>query len=1402
MGNGPRTSGFTGVARAFASVALSAPDRVAVRLMERAIRYADLEERSRRFAAGLRASGVSPGDRVLLALPRGVDLIVGMLGTVRCGAAYVPVDPKWPAARLGTILGLAEPVLCVASVPGEAIPNASSVHAIEQRGDPSSFADHDASPDDPIYIMFTSGTTGEPKGVVVPHRAVFRLVDQPDFMEVGEDRTWLQLAATSFDAATLEIWTPLVRGAAIAPVEDPVPSLDGIAGVIERTGVTDAWLTASLFNAFVDYRIGALGSMKQILTGGERLSPEHVARFLDTHPEIALINGYGPTENTTFTCCHLIDRADADLPGGVPIGRPIRGTTVRIVDEHLAPVADGEAGELLAGGDGVALGYLGDAALTAARFVALDGEPGSWYRTGDLVRRAGPAAPIEFMGRRDRQVKVRGHRIELEEVERVLRACAGVGQAFAFVLGSRADDRRLIGAVALREDASGVDPASIRADAARAAPDYIVPDRVVVLEEVPIGPTGKADRDAIEASVRGDHPTDSAGAEPEARSSAEDSSGTWSRFASLVEEVLHGVRPDPDDGFLDLGGHSIAALRLAAAVTSEFGVPVGVGEILRAERLGDLAARLPDDPVDEHEVAGDEGQSDAPLTATPAASSIQRQFFFENAVDPTGIAYHEHAAFFVADEAFDPDRMVDAFRALVRRHEALRTKLVLEEAGLVQLIEPPSAADEARVRMHPAVEWDGLAAGLGDERGLPATVHGAIAVPFELERDLPARLDLFPIESGGLAVVLSFQHAAIDEWSLGIIESELGALYADPASLGVSGIPYRVFSERERLDAAGAAVDALVDRLLTVGEPRVELGRAPAEGAIERGAWLDEGMLDDAASSLGVTPTALGAGLYAWALGEVLGLSRVALITPISRRLDRASQAVVGCCNLMRPFVVDAGGNTRDGVASAVASARDALLSAYESPPVAYDHVARELRRRGGQDVNIVPFGYANETRPPFQPDIPGLATRPAPLRGRIARFRIGLSLDRRAGSLIASLSGPRHGDTPRVLKQVRETMRGGLDLLQGASQAVVASVPSQGAVEARSRVVMSRSRPEPTEADRAAAERAWREVLGVPPSGAEARFFDAGGHSLLLLRMSASIRRDTGIEIPLGAFLDEPTFGGLLGLMVRRRASGDATGRGFAIEEFGEGDRVVVGIPGAFGRPLAFRRLADELAARRAGIVLRAYNMFDAASDREIAQGFDLVRERLAADFAKPEVVGAIGYCAGGLYPLYLDSLPESTLKRMHLWLVNVFAPDRPGAGKILRAQSLRDAAMDVPGWPRAAYSATITAARMAAVRIRGRTRGVDGDLIWHAGFRRVIAKQELRAWRGQATVFIAGNKPPWRHYYRNDRLNGLTELLSGPTRPIVLRMFHHELLTRGAPRIASEMLADLGVAAQRAES
>jgi amino acid adenylation domain-containing protein len=409
--------------------------------------------------------------------------------------------------------------------------------------EPHSAIVDESKPTDIAYVMHTSGSTGQPKAVAVPHRAVVRLVTGQSYARFASDEVFLQAAPLAFDASTFEIWGALLHGARCVIVEGEHASLQQIAETIRDHGVTTAWFTAGLFNLMVDHQLDALTGLRHLLAGGDVLSPTHVARALNALPDCQLVNGYGPTENTTFTCCYRIPRNGWD-GGPVPIGIPIRGTYVRLLDDTLHEVSEGEAGMLYAGGLGLASGYLADAAQSKTRFIADPMQAGAvLYETGDLARRR-PDGNLDFIGRRDRQVKIDGKRVEPGEIEEILRQCPGVADAVVTAPRGSA----LMGYVkpqAADCDLEGL-AAEVRAHAARALPAYMRPAQVVALQAFPLNANGKVDHGRLPAPRAVPPPVATAGDDTTERS-----------LVAIFQRVLGRPVTNVDANFFDLGATSL-----------------------------------------------------------------------------------------------------------------------------------------------------------------------------------------------------------------------------------------------------------------------------------------------------------------------------------------------------------------------------------------------------------------------------------------------------------------------------------------------------------------------------------------------------------------------------------------------------------------------------------------------------------------------------------------------------------------------------------------------------------------------------------------------------------------------------------------------------------------------------
>ncbi|WP_052405758.1 hybrid non-ribosomal peptide synthetase/type I polyketide synthase [Paraburkholderia heleia] len=552
--------------------------------------YAALGARSARLATVLHEMGLEPGERCAIMVSRSRDTLALMLAILRLGAVYVPLDRAYPKAQLDFIVSDCAPRLIIAEAAALASVgelNGVSVDlehvvAAAEAAEPAPL--HASSRDDAAYVMYTSGSTGKPKGVIVPQRAILRLVQGQTFTELAPHTRFLNLAPLAFDASTLEIWGPLLNGGCAAIVNEVQPSLDTIASEIARLGVTSAWFTAGLFNALADYRLEAFLPLREALTGGDVLSPVHVRKVMEAHPGLQIINGYGPTENTTFTCCYRIPRDGEALANGdaIPIGYAIAGTSAYIVDDKLVPVADGEVGELVTGGDGVALGYLNRPELTAEKFVDDVFAPGArLYRTGDLVRRR-PDGAIEFLGRNDRQIKIAGKRIELDEIEHALRVAPGVADAAV-----AAFDGRMGKAIAGFVKADAADAAGllkeIRAYLKSALPDYMMPSELRVLPDFPLTPNGKINRKALLAQI--DTQSEASAAAPPVDDDVAD------RLASVFEGLL-GKPVDRRANFFDLGLRSLDLMRAHAIIARDVAARVALVDLFRHPNVEALAAQL------------------------------------------------------------------------------------------------------------------------------------------------------------------------------------------------------------------------------------------------------------------------------------------------------------------------------------------------------------------------------------------------------------------------------------------------------------------------------------------------------------------------------------------------------------------------------------------------------------------------------------------------------------------------------------------------------------------------------------------------------------------------------------------------------------------------------------------
>lgn len=542
---------------------------------DQSLTYQQLWERSGQLAADLARRGVRRGEVVAVDLGRSVDLVVALLGVVRVGGAYLPLDMHGPPDRRSVILEEAGVrfVLSTEDVRDESL---------------ETHADVFAAVDDPCYVNFTSGSTGRPKGVLVPHRAVVRLVTNPVFCSIDPGDRVANCANPAFDATTFELWNTLTAGGTVVVFPSVTDlRLDDWIELVYSEGITTMFLTTSLFHMVARERPRAFRRLKTLVVGGEQMDLAATRRVLAEGPPGRLVNGYGPTETITFATYY--DCTPDSLAGldRVPVGFALQDTRVHVLDEELNPVAPGDTGELCVGGPAVALGYVNRPELTRERFVPEPGMPGAlMYRTGDLARTL-PNGALELLGRRDRQVKLRGFRIELEEIERAVLSTGVVDSAFVEKIGEGVS--AYLACLVLPRPSADVDalPRTLGEALAHSLPDYMIPTRWHVLAELPYGATGKVDRRKLLAVLR--EPAVESHSTSDVSEAAHETPPYVTQQVQLVWcEVLGVPKAEPTENFVESGGNSILAIQLASRLRERLAVDVEPTDVLLTETLADL----------------------------------------------------------------------------------------------------------------------------------------------------------------------------------------------------------------------------------------------------------------------------------------------------------------------------------------------------------------------------------------------------------------------------------------------------------------------------------------------------------------------------------------------------------------------------------------------------------------------------------------------------------------------------------------------------------------------------------------------------------------------------------------------------------------------------------------------
>lgn len=1023
LGHRPAETTARTVVETFRACAERTPDAVAVRFADATLDYRTLHERAGHLARRLVGHGVTPESVVGLAMAPSAALVTAMLAVLATGAAYLPLDPGHPDARLALMLADSGARLVLADrEPGFAgdVPvlrtdlPAPDGPAGPGAGDPVPLpAVH---PEQRACVLYTSGSTGRPKGVAITHRGVVRLVHDAGYLGLGPDDVVAQVANTSFDAATFEVWGALLNGARLVGIaKDDVLDPDRLGARLAEHGVTAMLLTTVLANRCADHDPAVLAPLRTLFFGGEAADARRVAALRRANPGLRLVNAYGPTEGTTIAAVHTVAGTPAE-GGRLPIGTPIADTRLHVLDPWGREAGFGVPGELHLGGAGLARGYVGRPDLTAERFVPSPFVPGErLYRTGDVVRWR-EDGELEYLGRADTQVKIRGVRIEPDEIAGALAELPSVRAAVVDVRGE-GEDRRLVGYVTTR-DGGPADPAALRAGLAARLPAAMVPAWYVTLPELPVTPNGKVDRRALPEPTAADRVQAAEHVAP--RDAAEEAvARVWADLLGLPEVSVH-------DDFLALGGHSLLATRAVARLADLLGVELAVRDLFEAPTVARLAARAARAPrLAARTPVARTGTGPQPL------SFAQQRLWFLDRLAPGSALYNVPLVLDV-DGPLDLPALRTALRRLLERHEALRTRF----AGDAD--EPRQVVDPAEDRLD-----------VTDLTALPADTRAAEADrlarqeagrPFDLATGPLFRARLLRLAGDRARLLLTMHHAVSDGWSVGVLVRDLGALYAAavdaarpaPAALPVRYADYAVWQRdmlagelrdrqldhwRERLHGAPPALELPVDR------PRPAVPRNLGDAfPVRLGPELTR-RLDEVCRSHGVTRFMVLLAAFQLVLGRYADTRDVSVGTPVSGRVRPEFEDLVGF--FVNTLVIRTRWTEEQTFADLLGRVREATLGAYAHQDVPFEQVVEAVRppREAGR-APLFQVMLAMQDVPQTTTALPGLAVAVRESAVRAAKFDLTVVWDE--GTLATgALAGSLEYDTDLFDRATAERIAG-----------------------------------------------------------------------------------------------------------------------------------------------------------------------------------------------------------------------------------------------------------------------------------------------------------------------------------------------------------------------------------------
>ena len=1009
------------------------PDAPALRLGERELTFAELDEAADRLAHRLRASGVGAEQVVAVLMDRGIELLVSVLAILKTGAVYMPLDSRAPDERLARILeesGSRSVLLDRAHE--ERVPDLDAERVLLEADELCSGAsvpplEVDVHPDRAAYVMYTSGSTGTPKGAIVTHRNVVELAADGCWRTGSQERVLFH-STHAWDASTLEWWVPLLNHGQVVIAPPGEIDIADLADTLVRERITGLWLTSGLFRLLAEERPKSLAGLVEVRTGGDVVAPDAVRRVLATCPDTIVTNGYGPTECTVFAT-HNMMRQGEDVPSIVPIGVPLDNQRLYVLDDHFGPTPPGVAGELYIAGSGLGRGYHHRAGLTAERFVADPyGAPGDrMYRTGDLVRWVGDGR-LEFVGRADDQIKLRGFRIELGEVEAVVGGLEGVAQCVAMVREDRPGDRRLVAYVV---GEPSLDGGELRALSARSLPEYMVPSSIEVLGALPLTKNGKVDRRALPVPVAA---TVSGRAPRNEREHV---------LAGLFAEVLGLSEVGVEQSFFDLGGHSLLATRLINRVRTEFATDVPVRALFEAPSVAEFALALPASGTTLPELVPARRPEHVPLSAA------QRRLWFLAELEGPSATYN--IPFIMRLEGrLDIDALGAALGDVVGRHESLRTVFESIDGQPFQRV---LAADTVRPSL--TVEEH------EDEEG---ALEDWVGRPFDLAVEPPIRAHLLRRSNDGWLFALVVHHIAADGMSVAPLARDMSVAYAarsngsEPewAVLPVQYADYALW--QNSLLGTEEDEDSLLSRQL--GYWRERLAGLPEELVLptdrprpahtdHRGGTVEltfpatlRAELDELARASGVTLFMVLQSAVATLLSRMGAGEDLPLGTPVAGRSDSRLDDLIGFFVNTLVLRTDVSGDP--SFTELLGRVREDALAAYSHQDVPFEALVEALnptRSTGRHPLFQVMVSLDNS--PEARIDLPGLDVRARTAKTSTAKFDLSFEFSENnvEGGLHLSLEFARDLFDDETVRRLARRLELLLDKVVGDPDAPVSEI-------------------------------------------------------------------------------------------------------------------------------------------------------------------------------------------------------------------------------------------------------------------------------------------------------------------------------------------------------------------------